>query len=178
MIQAYPPSPAPFYSYPLYFYPQFFYIIYLLYFSSWNSNRLGPCVVFVTHKNTRKSHIIKRHNRCESIKRERKQKKKIPGVRWQMYCTSVFLLYNQMVSPQSPFQYRMCGWLDVSKAEVQPDKVYKIYPSSSRFLFRVTKMGEHKQNLTKPRKKKKFYRKKIQLFLKESSFAVDWVKVI
>lgn len=75
MIQAYPPSPAPFYSYLLYFYAQFFYIIYLIYFSSWISNRLGPCVVFVTHKNTRKSHIIKTHNCCESIKRELKRKK-------------------------------------------------------------------------------------------------------
>lgn len=170
MIQAYPPSPAPFYSYLLYFYAQFFYIIYLIYFSSWISNRLGPCVVFVTHKNTRKSHIIKTHNCCESIKRElkRNQKKKpktISGVRWQMYCTSVFLLYNQMVSPQSPFQYRMRGWLDISKAEVQPDKVYKIYPSSPRFLFRVTKMGEHNQKNNNSTGKKSIIPHGIPLFL-------------
>lgn len=64
-----------------------------------------------------------------------------------MYCTSVILLYNQMASPQSPFfQYRMRGWLDISKAEVQPDKVYKINPSSSGVLFMADKMGEHKQN--------------------------------
>lgn len=86
-----------------------------------------------------------------------------------MYCTSVFLLYNQMVSPQSLFQYRMRGWLDISKAEVQPDKVYKIYPSSSRFLLRVTKMEEHKQTL-EPKKKllqeKKFnYSSRNPLFL-------------
>lgn len=67
------------------------------------------------------------------------KEKTVSEVRWQMYCTSVFLLYNQMVSPQSPFQYRMRGGLDVSKAEVQPDKVYKIYPSSSRFLFKGDK---------------------------------------
>lgn len=113
-------------------------------FSSWNSNRLGPCVVFLTHKNTKKGHIIKTHNRCDSIKRELKQKKKKTCF-WSslanVYCTSVFLLYNQMVSPQSPFQYWMRSWFDVSKAEVQPDKVYKIYPSLSRFLFKGNKDG-------------------------------------
>lgn len=105
------------------------YISYI--FSSWNSNRLGPCVVFLTHKNTKKGHIIKTHNRCESIKRELKQKRKKKTF-WSslanVYCTSVFLLYNQMVSPQSPFQYWMRSWLDVSKAEVQPDKVLQNIP--------------------------------------------------
>lgn len=73
-----------------------------------------------------------------------------------MYCTSVFLLYNQMVSPQSPFQYWMRGWLDISKAEVQPDKLYKINPSSSCVLFKGDKMGEHKQTNKKiPTGKKK-----------------------
>lgn len=73
-------------------------------FSSWNSNCLGPCVFF-SHVKIQKSHIIKTHNCCGSIKRElkRKGKKKILKFIGKMYCTSVFLLYNQMASPQSPF---------------------------------------------------------------------------
>lgn len=84
-----------------------------------------------------------------NLLKENWNRKTISEVRWQMYCTSVFLLYNQMVSPQSPFQYWMRGWLDISKAEVQPDKLYKINPSSSCVLFKGDKMGEHKQTKKK-----------------------------
>lgn len=77
-----------------------------------------------------------------NLLKESWNRKTISEVHWQMYCTSVFLLYNQMVSPQSPFQYWMCGWLDISKAEAQPDKVYKINPSSSRVLFKGDKTGK------------------------------------
>lgn len=94
-----------------------------------------------------------------------RKKQTVSEVRWQMYCTSVFLLYNQMVSPQSPFQYRMRGWLDVSKAEVQPDKVYKIYPSSSRFLFKGDKDGR-----TETKKKKNSTGKKFNSSLRNPHF--------
>lgn len=56
MIQAYPPSPAPFYSYSLYFYAQFFYIIYLIYFPVEIQTVLAP-VSFLSHiKIQKKSH--------------------------------------------------------------------------------------------------------------------------
>lgn len=92
-----------------------------------------------------------------NLLKESWNRKTISEVHWQMYCTSVFLLYNQMVSPQSPFQYWVCGWLDISKAEAQPDKVYKINPSSSCVLFEGDKMGGKKKRTKKfPQKKKKY----------------------
>lgn len=128
---------------------------------------LAPCVFF-SHIKIQKSHIIKTHNCCESVKRELEQRRTNfwgKQVHWQMYCTSVFLLYNPMVSPQSPFQYWMCGWLDVSKAKAQPRQVYKINPSSSCVLF---KGGENEGGGRK--KKKKSPQKKI-LFLVKSFFS-------
>lgn len=89
-----------------------------------------------------------------NLLKESWNRKTISEVHWQMYCTSVFLLYNQMVSPQSPFQYWMCGWLDISKAEAQPDKVYKINPSSSCVLFEGDKMGEKNKQTEKSHRKK------------------------
>lgn len=47
MIQAYPPSPAPFHSYLWYFYAQFFYIIYLIYFPVEFQTVLAP--VYSSH---------------------------------------------------------------------------------------------------------------------------------
>lgn len=97
-----------------------------------------------------------------------KGKKKILKFIGKMYCTSVFLLYKpDGESTESPFQYRMRGWLDISKAEVQPDKVYKINPSSSGVLFMGDKMGEHKQTNKKkvPQEKKNNYSLRNPFFL-------------
>lgn len=56
MIQAYPPSPAPSYSYSLYFYAQFFYIIYLIYFPVEIQTVLAPVSFFSHIKIQKKSH--------------------------------------------------------------------------------------------------------------------------
>lgn len=139
-------------------------------FSSWNSNCLGPCVFF-SHVKIQKSHIIKTHNCCGSIKRElkRKGKKKNSEVhRQNVLYISVFTLQTRWRVHRVPFQYRMRGWLDISKAEVQPDKVYKINPSSSGVLFMGDKMGEHKQtNKQKkvPQEKKNNYSLRNPFFL-------------
>lgn len=125
-------------------------------FSSWNSNCLGPCVFF-SHVKIQKSHIIKTHNCCGSIKRELKRKGKKKFWSSSAKCTvhQCFYFTTRWRVHRVPFQYRMRGWLDISKAEVQPDKVYKINPSSSGVLFMGDKMGEHKQT-----NKKKSHRKK------------------
>lgn len=106
-----------------------------------------PLCRFLSHiKIQGKSHIIKRHNRCESIKRERKQKKN-PKLLLEFVgeCTvhQCFYFTTRWWVHRVPSSIGCVVDLDISKAEVQPDKVYKIYPSSSRFLLRVTKMGEH-----------------------------------
>lgn len=166
MIQAYPPQPYPLFTricctLTLNF---LHYISHI--FSSWNSNCLGPCVFF-SHIKIQKSHIIKTHNCCESIKRELKQKKKIWSSLANVLYISVFTLQPDGESTESLFQYRMRGWLDISKAEVQPDKVYKINPSSSCVLFKGDKMGEHKQTNKKkiPTGKKNNYSSRNPFFL-------------
>ena len=68
-----PTQPRPFYSYSLYFYDQFS-TLYISYIFQLKFKLSWPLCIFLTHKNT-KSHIIKTHNCCESIKRELKQKK-------------------------------------------------------------------------------------------------------
>lgn len=73
MIQPYPPSPTPFYLYLLYFNDQFS-TLYISYIFQLKFKLSWPLCIFLTHKNT-KSHIIKTHNCCGSIKRELKQKK-------------------------------------------------------------------------------------------------------
>lgn len=83
MIHPSPPRPPPrtFYSYLFVTFMINFSTWYISHiFSSWNSNRLGPCV-FSAHIKIQKGHIIKTHNCCESIKRvgtetERREKKK------------------------------------------------------------------------------------------------------
>lgn len=88
--------------------------------------------------------------------KERKKKTKSEVRRQNVLYISVFTLQPDGESTESPFQYRMRGWLDISKAEVQPDKVYKINPSSSGVLFMGDKMGQHKQtNKKSPTGKKK-----------------------
>ncbi len=99
-----------------------------------------------------------------NLLKESWNRKTISEVHWQMYCTSVFLLYNQMVSPQSPFQYWTCGWLGLSKAEAQPDKVYKINPSSSRVLFKGDKMWGKINKQKNPTEKKILFLMKSFLF--------------
>lgn len=70
-----PTQPRPCYSYLLYFYDQFS-TLYISYIFQLKFKLSWPLCIFLTHKNT-KSHIIKTHNCCESIKRELKQKKTI-----------------------------------------------------------------------------------------------------
>lgn len=67
-----PTQPHPFNSYLLYFYDEFS-TLYISYIFQLKFKLSWPLCIFLTHKNT-KSHIIKTHNCCESIKRELKQK--------------------------------------------------------------------------------------------------------
>lgn len=89
MIQPYPPSPRPVFTRICCTFMINFSTLYISYIFQLKFKLSWPLCIFLTHKNT-KSHIIKTHNCCESIKRELKQKKQFLEVHWQMYCTSVF----------------------------------------------------------------------------------------
>lgn len=162
MIQPYPPSPRPVFTRICCTFMINFSTLYISYIFQLKFKLSWPLCIFLTHKNT-KSHIIKTHNCCESIKRELKQKKQFLEVHWQMYCTSVFffLFFFNFTTRwwvhRVPSSIECVGWLDGSKAEAQPDKVYKINPPSSCVLFKGEKMWGRKN---KPKKKKKSHRKK------------------
>lgn len=99
MIQAYPPSPTPFYSYLLYFNAQFS-TLYISYIFQLKFKLSWPLCIFLTHKNT-KSHIIKTHNCCESIKRELKQKNNFWSSLANVLYISVFTLQPDGESTES-----------------------------------------------------------------------------
>lgn len=156
MIHPSPPRPPPrtFYSYLFVTFMINFSTWYISHiFSSWNSNRLGPCV-FSAHIKIQKGHIIKTHNCCESIKRvgteterrEKKRKRKFWGkqVRWQMYCTSVcFTLQPDGESTESlpVLNVWMNGHI---RRRSTTRHVYKINPSSSRVLLEADLMEREK----------------------------------
>lgn len=162
MIQPYPPSPRPVFTRICCTFMINFSTLYISYIFQLKFKLSWPLCIFLTHKNT-KSHIIKTHNCCESIKRELKQKKQFLEVHWQMYCTSVFffLFFFNFTTRwwvhRVPSSIECVGWLDGSKAEAQPDKVYKINPPSSCVLFKGEKMWGRKN---KPKKKKSHRKKK------------------
>lgn len=141
MIQHCPPSPTP--SYLLRFYDQFstLYISYIFQLKlSW------PLCNFVTHKNT-KSHIIKTHNFCESIKSVETEKKKtiseankFVGKCTVQQCLSFFFFccFSFLtLQPDDEFTESLpvlSVWL-IRYVRGRTRQVYKINPSSSRVLF-------------------------------------------
>lgn len=129
-------------------------------FSSWNSNCLGPCVVFLTHKNTKKSHIIKTHNHCESIKRELKQKKR-KFLKFVGKCTvhQCFYFTTRWWVHRVPSSIECVVDWTFPRPKCNQTKFTKYTLHRPVSSSRATKMGEHKLK----KKKKKFYRKKYSI---------------
>lgn len=73
VIEPYPPSPSPVTRCTFMIN---FSTLYISYIFQLKFKLTWPLCIFLTHKNT-KSHIIKTHNCCESIKRELKQKSNV-----------------------------------------------------------------------------------------------------
>lgn len=146
-----PTQPHPFYSYLLYFLRSILHYISHI-FSSWNSNCLGPCVFF-SHIKIQKSHIIKTHNCCESIKRELEQNNYFWSSLANVLYISVFTLQPDGESTESLPVLNV--WLI---GEIQgrstTRQVYKINPSSSCVLFKGDQMGRGKKEKSHRRKEK------------------------
>lgn len=152
-----PTQPRPFYSYLLYFYDQFS-TLYISYIFQLKFKLSWPLCIFLTHKNT-KSHIIKTHNCCESIKRELKQKKQFlrqTSSLANVLYISVFTLQPDGESTESLPVLNV--WLiGHFQGQSTTRQVYKINPSSSCVLFKGDKMGGRENEQTK---KKKSHREK------------------
>lgn len=99
MIQAYPPSPTPF-TFICCTFMLNFSTLYISYIFQLKFKLSWPLCIFLTHKNT-KSHIIKTHNCCESIKRELKKKNNFWSSLANVLYISVFTLQPDGESTES-----------------------------------------------------------------------------
>lgn len=149
-----PTQPHPCYSYLLYFYDQFS-TLYISYIFQLKFKLSWPLCIFLTHKNT-KSHIIKTHNCCESIKRELKQKKQFlrqTSSLANVLYISVFTLQPDGESTESlpVLNVWLIGHIRGRSATRQ---VQKINPSTSRVLFKGDKMGGKINKQKNPTEKK------------------------